>query len=642
MADNKPSQNVGKAPMMGPGHGPRGVQKPKNFKKTLLRLFGYFAPYKLQLVIIIITTMTSSLAGVAGTYFLKPIINELTKYVGQRSPDLSALVSTLMLMGVIYAFGLISTYVYNRLMLNVSTGTMRNIRVDMFKHMQDLPIKHYDTHSHGELMSLYTNDTDTLREALGRGIPHLITSLFTVAGVFIMMLILSPVLTILVILMVFVMLISIKKIGGKSAQFFSKQQRDLGKVNGFIEEMISGQKVIKVFCHESKIKEEFDEINEELRSSACSAQTFASILMPIMGNLSYINYAMTATLGAWLVLLGYSDIGTIASFLQYTRSFSHPISMISQQFNTLFSALAGAERIFAMLDLEKEDDAGFVTLVNIDIAADGTLTESKKKTGLWAWKGPGEDGKPIYTQVKGDVRFNNVVFGYEPGKTVINNITLYAKPGQKIALVGSTGAGKTTITNLINRFYDINEGEILYDGIPVKNIKKEDLRRSLAMVLQDTHLFTGTVMDNIRYGKLDASDEDVLRAAKIANADFFISHLPQGYHTMISGDGSNLSQGQRQLIAIARAAIAEPPVLILDEATSSIDTRTEAHIESGMDKLMEGRTVFVIAHRLSTVRNSNAIMVMENGEIIERGDHDSLLSQRGKYYQLYTGMFELD
>lgn len=645
MAEAKASNNGGR-PMMGParggGPGHRSMEKPKNMRKTLIRLFRYFAPYKYQLVLIFITTMTSSLAGVAGTYFLKPIINDLNQYIGHRSPDLSSLVRTLIIMGTVYAFGVASTYTYNRLMLNVSTGTMRNIRIDMFKHMQDLPIKYYDTHSHGELMSLYTNDTDTLREAMGRGVPQMITSFFTITGVFIMMLVLSPVLTLLVVIMVVVMLFSIKKIGGKSARFFSKQQRDLGKVNGYIEEMISGQKVIKVFCHENRVKAEFEEINESLRSSACSAQTFASILMPIMGNLAYINYAMTASIGAWLVLLGYTDIGTIASFLQYTRTFSHPISMISQQFNTLLAALAGAERIFEMLDLPKEEDSGTVTLVNIEISPDGIITETQKKTGLWAWKCPGEDGKPVYTQVKGDVRFNDVVFGYVPNKTVINNITLYAKPGQKIALVGSTGAGKTTITNLINRFYDINEGEILYDGIPIKNIKKDDLRRSLAMVLQDTHLFTGTVRDNIRYGKLDATDEEIYRAAKIANADFFISHLPQGYNTMLSGDGSNLSQGQRQLLAIARAAVAAPPVLILDEATSSIDTRTEALIESGMDKLMEGRTVFVIAHRLSTVRNSNAIMVMENGEIIERGDHESLLAQKGKYYQLYTGMFELD
>ncbi len=627
-------------PRGGPGH--RSLEKPKNLRKTLIRLLKYFGPYKLHLVLILITTALSSLAGVAGTYFLKPIINDLTKYIGHKSPDFSSLIRTLFIMGAVYAVGVVSTYVYNRLMLIVSTGTMRNIRIDMFRHMQDLPMRHYDTHTHGELMSLYTNDTDTLREALGRGISQLTTSLFTVCGVFVMMLILSPLLTVLVVVMIIIMTLTIKKIGGQSAKFFSKQQRDLGKINGYIEEMISGQKVIKVFCHEEETIEEFEKLNENLRSSACSAQTFSGILMPIMGNLAYVNYAITAATGAWLVLLGYTDIGTIASFLQYTRSFSHPITMISQQFNTLLGALAGAERIFEMLDLPAEEDDGFVTLVNVEVSPDGTLKETSRKTGVWAWKSPVGDGTYVYTQVKGDVRFNNVTFGYSPDKIVINNISLFAKPGQKIALVGSTGAGKTTITNLLNRFYDIDQGEILYDGIPIKNIRKDDLRRSLAMVLQDTHLFTGTVKDNIRYGKLDATDEEVLRAAKIANADFFISHLPHGYDTMLTGDGANLSQGQRQLIAIARAAVAAPPVLILDEATSSIDTRTEALIESGMNKLMEGRTVFVIAHRLSTVRNAKAIMVMENGEIIERGDHDSLIAERGKYYQLYTGMFELD
>lgn len=626
----------------GPGPGGRSIEKPKNFKQTLFRLLKYFGPYKGVLVVVFIGTMFSSLAGVAGTYFLKPIINDLTKYIGHPSPDLSDFIKTLTQMGAVYVVGIISTYLYNRLMVNVTTGVMKNIRVEMFKHMQNLPMKYYDTHTHGELMSLYTNDTDTLREALGRGVPQMMNSLVSITGVFVMMLILSPGLTVLVVVMVFIMLYAIKKIGGQSAKFFSKQQRDLGTVNGYIEEMISGQKVIKVFCHEDEAKTEFEVLNENLRSSACSAQTFAGILMPIMGNLSYINYALTAGTGAWLVLNGSLDIGTLASFLQYTRNFGHPISMVSQQFNMLLSALAGAERIFAMLDVPEEDDDGFVTLVNVSETPEGGLKENKAKTGIWAWKSTGEYGEPVYTKVRGDVRFNNVVFGYEPDKTVINNISLFAKPGQKIALVGSTGAGKTTITNLINRFYDINEGEILYDGIPIKNIKKDDLRRSLAMVLQDTHLFTGTVRENIRYGRLDATDEDILKAAKIANADFFISHLPQGYDTLLTGDGANLSQGQRQLIAIARAAVADPPVLILDEATSSIDTRTEALIESGMDKLMEGRTVFVIAHRLSTVRNSNAIMVMEYGEIIERGDHESLISQRGKYYQLYTGMFELD
>jgi len=624
----------------GPGH--RSTEKPKNVKKTLRRLMAYMLDYKVQLVVVFITLMLSSLSGVAGTYFLRPIINDLTGFIGQESPDLSGFIGTLFMMGLIYAAGTVSSFVYNRLMLNISTGTMRKIRIDMFRHMQDLPIKYYDTHTHGELMSRFTNDTDTLREILSRGLPQLVSSAITVVGVFFMMLVLSPVLTLLVIVMLVIMLFAIKKIGGKSAGFFIKQQRDLGTINGYIEEMIVGQKVVKVFGHEEKVTDEFEDLNEKLRKSASSAQTFAGILMPIMANLAYINYALTASVGAAMTIAGYLDIGSIASFLQYTRTFSHPITMISQQFNTMLAALAGAERIFEMMDVPPETDDGAVTLVNAEISADGTISETDRKTGKWAWKRRNTDGGISYVRVLGDVRFENVVFCYEENKPVLNNISLYAKPGQKIALVGSTGAGKTTITNLINRFYDVPEGRILYDGIDIKQIKKDDLRRSLAMVLQDTHLFTGTVRDNIRYGRLDATDEEIERAAKIANADFFITHLPQGYDTLLTEDGANLSQGQRQLLAIARAAIADPPVLILDEATSSIDTRTEALIESGMDKLMEGKTVFVIAHRLSTVRNANAIMVMENGEIIERGDHGSLLEQRGKYYQLYTGMFELD
>jgi len=629
----------------GPGRGDsaqRSVGKPKNVKQTLKRLLAYMLDYKLQLAVVFVTLILSSLAGVAGTYFLKPIINDLTRFVGQRSPDLSSFIRTLFIMGIIYAVGTLSSFVYNRIMLNVSTGTMRKIRLDMFRHMQNLPLKYYDTHTHGELMSRFTNDTDTLREILSRGLPQLVSSAITVIGVFIMMLVLSPLLTLLVIVMLGIMFFAIKKIGGKSAGFFKKQQRDLGAINGYIEEMIAGQKVVKVFGHEEKVSAEFEDLNEKLRKSAGSAQTFAGILMPIMANLSYINYALTASVGAAMAIGGYLDIGSIASFLQYTRSFSRPITQMSEQFNTLLAALAGAERIFEMMDVPDEIDDGSVTLVNAEISADGTITDADGKTGKWAWKRAESDGSVSYVQVRGDVRFENVVFGYEENKNVLNNISLFAKPGQKIALVGSTGAGKTTITNLINRFYDVQGGRILYDGIDVREIKKDDLRRSLAMVLQDTRLFTGTVRENIRYGRLDATDAEVERAAKIANADFFITHLPQGYDTILTGDGANLSQGQRQLLSIARAAIANPPVLILDEATSSIDTRTEALIESGMDKLMEGKTVFIIAHRLSTVRNANAIMVMENGEIIERGDHSSLIEQRGKYYQLYTGMFELD
>lgn len=629
----------------GPGRGGprhRSMEKPKDIKKTLGRLLAYMLDYKFQLVGVFVGIILSALAGVAGTYFLRPIINGLGEFIGQQSPDLSNFIRTLFIMGLIYLLGSTGSFVYNRLMLNISTGTMRKIRIDMFRHMQNLPIKYYDTHTHGELMSRFTNDTDTLREILSRGIPQLVTSVVSITGVFIMMLVISPILTLLVIIMLFIMLFAIKKIGGKSANFFIKQQRHLGEVNGFIEEMIVGQKVVKVFSREEKVGEEFEELNEKLRKSSSSAQTFAGILMPIMANLSYVNYALTASVGAAMAIGGYLDIGSIASFLQYTRSFSRPITEISHQFNTLLAALAGAERIFDMMDTPPEINEGSVTLVNAEVSDDGTISETERKTGSWAWKRIDSDGKPEYVRLRGEVRFENVTFAYEENKNVLNNISLYAKPGQKIALVGSTGAGKTTITNLINRFYDVQEGRILYDGIDVREIKKDDLRRSLAMVLQDTNLFTGTVRDNIRYGRLDATDEEVERAAKIANADFFITHLPQGYDTMLTGDGANLSQGQRQLLAIARAAIADPPVLILDEATSSIDTRTEALIESGMDKLMEGKTVFIIAHRLSTVRNANAIMVMENGEIIERGDHNSLIEQRGKYYQLYTGMFELD
>jgi len=641
-----------RAPSIGPGprgpRGPRGgpgfrsMDRPKDVKKTLRRLLAYMKEYRLQLVIVFFSLIISSLAGVAGTYFLRPIINGLVAYVGQDNPDLSGFIRTLVIMGVIYAAGTGATYLYNRLMLNVSTGTLRKIRIDLFQHMQDLPIKYYDTHTHGELMSRFTNDVDTLREILSRGLPMLVTSAVTLVGVFVMMLVISPILTILVVIMLFFMLFAVKQIGGRSASFFVRQQRDLGELNGYIEEMIVGQKVVKVFCREEKAVEEFERLNEKLRRSASSAHTFAGILMPIMANLSYINYALSASVGAALAIAGRIDIGSIASFLQYTRSFSRPINEVSQQFNTLLAALAGAERIFEMMDVQPEVDEGSVTLVNAEIAPDGTISETDRKTGKWAWKRVNPDGSVSYVQVRGDVRFENVVFGYEENKTVLKNVSFYAKPGQKIALVGSTGAGKTTITNLINRFYDVQSGRILYDGIDVREIKKDDLRRSLAMVLQDTHLFTGTVRDNIRYGRLDATDEEVERAAKIANADFFITHLPQGYDTMLAGDGANLSQGQRQLLAIARAAVADPPVLILDEATSSIDTRTERLIQSGMDKLMEGRTVFVIAHRLSTVRNADAIMVIENGEIIERGNHDQLIAQRGRYYQLYTGMFELE
>lgn len=626
----------------GPGGGPRGFAKPKDVSKTLKRLLKYLLNYKLHLVFIVIAIIGSSLSGVAGTYLLKPIINDyIVPFIGHERPDLSAFIGMISVMASIYILGVICSYTYNRLMLTVSTRTMQKIRVDMFKHMQDLPIKYFDTHTHGETMSRFTNDTDTLREMMSQGLPQFVSSFITVSGVFIMMIILSPVLTLLVILMLAIMIFAIKKIGGNSAKYFKKQQKELGMFNGYIEEMIEGQKVVKVFCHENKAKEKFDEINENLRSAASSANTFASILMPIMGNLSYIHYALTATAGGILAVNGYMDLGTIGSYLQYTRSFSMPITQLSQQLNSVLSALAGAERIFSLMDEVVEVDNGYVTLINADIDEQGNIKGATHQTGRWAWKHPHSDGTVTYTEVKGDVRFEDVTFGYDENKTVLNGISLYAKPGHKIAFVGSTGAGKTTITNLINRFYDVPDGKIRYDGININKIKKDDLRRSLAMVLQDTHLFTGTIMDNIRYGKLDATDEEVIAAAKLANAHSFIKHMPDGYNTILTSDGTNLSQGQRQLLAIARATVANPPVLILDEATSSIDTRTESLIEKGMDTLMKNRTVFVIAHRLSTVRNSNAIMVLENGKIIERGNHDDLISQKGKYYQLYTGMFEL-
>ncbi len=629
--------------MPGPGFNRKAIAKPKNVGKILKRLIKYMSVYRYQLIIVGILIIFSSLAGVAGTYFLKPVINNyLVPFIGKDSPDLSGLVSILTLMGAIYLFGVLSSYLYARLMLNISTGTLKRMRIELFSHMESLPIKYFDTHTHGELMSRYTNDIDTLREMISQSLPNFFSSGLSVIGVFIMMLVLNPFLTVLVILMLFLMLNIIKLLGKKSATYFQKQQKELGRLNGYIEEMIEGQKVVKVFSHEKKAIDGFDMLNEELSVASTNAHTFANILMPIMGNLSYVQYALTAAIGAVFAVSGSGiDLGTIASFLQYTRSFSHPITMMSQQLNSVLSALAGAERIFEVLDEEPEIDDGYVELVKVQYNINGELVETASNEGLWAWKQPHHNKSITYTPVKGDVRFDDVTFGYDEDKTVLKNISLYAKPGQKIAFVGSTGAGKTTITNLINRFYDVPDGKITFDGININNIKKADLRMSLSMVLQDTHLFTDTVMENIRYGKLDATDEEVIKAAKLANAHSFIKHLPEGYNTVLTSDGANLSQGQRQLIAIARAAVADPPVLILDEATSSIDTRTEALIEKGMDTLMEGRTVFVIAHRLSTVRNSNAIIVLENGSIIERGNHEDLIADKGKYYQLYTGMFEL-
>lgn len=622
----------------------REMAKPEHTFAALKRIFSYMHGFRIQFVLVIIGIFISAFAGIAGNYLLKPIIDNLENAFKTGHWKYGKFIGILIVMAVIYALGALSTLFYQRVMMKISTTTLMRIRNDLFCKMEMLPIRFFDKHTHGELMSLYTNDTDAIREMLSNSIAQFISSAITIVGVFTAMLIYSWRLTILVVAVLFVIVKVIGFVGSRSGKGFAAQQKALGRVNGYIEEMIDGQKVVKVFCHEEKAGEEFDALNEELCKAATHANTFANILMPIMNNLSYIHYALTAIAGGIMAVkgIGGMTVGTVVSYLQFTRSFSHPITQVSQQLNSVLTALAGAERIFRVIDEEPETDDGYVTLVNADIAADGTITESDERTGRWAWKHPHKaDGTVTYKEVRGNVEFDDVVFGYEPNKTVLNGISLYAKPGQKIAFVGSTGAGKTTIINLINRFYDVPEGKIRYDGININKIKKDDLRRSQSIVLQDTHLFTGTVMENIRYGRLDATDEEVYAAAKLANADSFIHHLENGYDTMLTADGANLSQGQRQLLAIARAAVADPPVLILDEATSSIDTRTEALIEKGMDSLMEGRTVFVIAHRLSTVRNSHAIMVLEHGKIIERGNHNELITQHGKYYQLYTGMFEL-
>lgn len=621
-----------------PGPRKQSFAKPKNAKGTFRRILKYFKPYRGQLVLVLIGLLVSVAANIAGTFMLVPIINVyIIPWIGNENPDFTGLIGQLAVMAAVYTIGILGTFMYNRLMINVSTGTLTRLRLEMFTKMQTLPISYFDKRTHGEIMSTYTNDTDVMREMISQGLPSFISSAVRIVGVFTMMIVLNPILTGIAILMLVIMMLITKAIAGRSGRFFKARQDSVGKVNGYIEEMIEGQKVVKVFCHEKAVNSRFEGLNETLRRNTAAASTLASIMGPIMNNLSHVTYAIIAASGGLLGVAGIIDIGTLGAFLQYTRSFSMPVAEISQQANNVLSALAGAERIFALLDEKAEEDEGDIVMVNARVNEKGELEECSERTEIWAWEKP--TGELI--RVRGDVRFEDVTFSYDGKVDVLKNVSLYAKPGQKIAFVGSTGAGKTTITNLINRFYDIQSGRITYDGIPIRQIKKASLRGSLGMVLQDTHLFTGTVRENIRYGRLDATDEEIVSAAKLANAHYFISHLPEGYDTVLTADGANLSQGQRQLIAIARAAVADPPVLILDEATSSIDTRTESLIEKGMDSLMKDRTVFVIAHRLSTVRNSDAIMVLEHGEIIERGNHDELIKQQGKYYQLYMGMFEL-
>ncbi len=619
---------------------------------TVKRLLGYLKPYRLKLILVTVCILVSAVVSVASSLFLQTLIDDyITPLLVEAVPDFSGLIRIILVMGCVYCTGALASLIYNRVMVSVAQGTLKRIRDTMFGNMQSLPLKYFDTHTHGDVMSCYTNDTDTLRQMISQSLPQIISSLITIVAVFLAMLYVSVWLTIIVLASIAVMLLVAGKIAGKSGSYFIAQQNTLGKLNGYVEEMVNGQKVVKVFCHEDKARESFRDKNGAWRENSTAANAYANVLMPIMNALGYLLYIVVAIAGGYMAIKEMGNLslvgtnvltlGMIASFLTLTRSFTNPLSQVANQLNSIIMALAGATRIFALMDEEPETDNGYVTLVNAAYV-DGKLQEADHHTGLWAWKHPHGDGTLTYTELKGHIVMEDVDFGYVPDKQVLYDVSIYAEPGQKVALVGATGAGKTTITNLINRFYDIAEGKIRYDGININKIKKADLRRSLGVVLQDVNLFTGTVMDNIRYGKLDATDEECIRAAERANADGFIRMLPQGYDTLLEGDGSGLSQGQRQLLSIARAAVANPPVMILDEATSSIDTRTEAIVQRGMDALMEGRTVFVIAHRLSTVKNSDVIIVLEHGRIIERGSHEKLLSKKGKYYQLYTGAFELE